>query len=181
MGKVIIFQASPRKKGTTAALLAEVAAGAQSAGAEVVEYNLNDPGLRGCQSCMSCRREDAVACVQKDYLNPMYADLKDASGVVLGTPIYMSTITAQAWILVDRLFPAMGPDFAPRFPGKKFGTVITQGAPDPVAYSANLAGVLGFLSSLGWENAGNVTWAGAEGEPSDNLKTQAFELGKSLA
>jgi len=181
MSKVLVFTGSPKKRGTTAALLAEVVKGAQAAGAEVVEYDLNDKGLRGCQGCMSCRKADVVACVQNDYLKPMYADLAEASGIVVGTPIYMGTVTAQTWILIDRLYPGMGPDFAPRFPGKKFATITTQGNPDPGMSKPALDAVQGFLSRLGWELTDSLTWAGAGGEPSDELKEQAFNIGQQLA
>lgn len=181
MSKVIIFTGSPKKKGTTAALLAEVAKGAIASGAEVVEYDLNDKALRGCQSCMACRQPDADACVQKDYLAPMYADLKEASGVVLGTPIYMGSVTAQSWMLIDRLYPAMGSDFAPRYPGKRFATIVTQGNVAPEAFKPAVAGVQGFLGNLGWELVGDVLWAGAGGEPSEELKAEAYAAGQAVA
>ena len=181
MSKVLVFTGSPKKKGTTAALLAEVISGAQAAGAEVVEYDLNDKDLRGCQGCMSCRKEDVVACVQNDYLKPMYEDLKDADAVILGAPIYMGTVTAQTWILINRLYPAMGTNFAPRYPGKKFATIVTHGNPNPEAFAAAAEQVQGFLSRLGWELAGKMIWAGAGGEPSDELKQEAYAIGEAVA
>ena len=181
MSKVIVFNGSPKKKGTTSKLLAEVIAGAVASGAEVVEYDLNDSGLRGCQGCMTCRRPEAVACIQNDYLKPVYADLVDATGIVLGTPIYMGTITAQSWTLIQRLYPAMAPDFAPRFPGKKFVTVTTQGNPNPDAFKQAVAGVQGFMQRLGWEQVADISWPGAGGDPSDELKQEAFAAGQSVA
>jgi len=180
MSKVIVFRGSPKKNGTTAALLAEVIKGVKSKGAEVVEYDLNDKNLRGCQACNACKKEGANACVQNDYLKPVYADLKDADGVILGSPIYMGTVTAQAWILLDRLFPAMNPDFSPRYPGKKAGLVITHGAPDPAAFKPAVDGITAFFSNLGWQSVGNVIWAGAGGDAPENLKKQAFAIGEKL-
>jgi len=180
MSKVIVFNGSPHKRGTTAALLNEVARGAEAAGAEVVEFNLNDKELRGCQGCMSCRKVDVTACVQNDYLKPMYDILKEADGVVLGSPIYMSTLTSQAWNLIHRLYPAMGPDFGPRYPGKNLVTVITHGSPEPSVYRPAIDGVQGFLQGLGWTLVGDLVWAGAGGEPSEELKEQAFEAGQKL-
>ncbi|MDR0459374.1 MAG: flavodoxin family protein [Coriobacteriales bacterium] len=180
MSKVIIFQGSPKKKGTTAALLAEVAKGAQAAGAEIVEYDLNNKELRGCQGCMSCRKPENTACVQNDYLKPMYDDLKDADAIVLGSPIYMGTVTAQAWTLIQRLYPAMGPDFAPRYPGKKFVTVITQGSPNAAEYTPAVAAVQGFLGNLGWTLVDHIAWGGAGGEAPEDLKQAAFAAGQKL-
>ncbi|MCL2137006.1 MAG: flavodoxin family protein [Coriobacteriia bacterium] len=181
MAKMIIFTGSPKKKGTTAALLAEVARGAEAAGVDVVEYDLNDKGLRGCQGCLSCRNEKAVACVQNDYFKPMYIDLHDADAIVIGTPIYMGNVTAQTWNLIDRLYPAMGPDFSPRFPGKKFATIVTQGNVNAEGFAPAIEQVQSFLTRLGWDMGGNLVWAGAGGEPSEELKQQAYQIGQELA
>ena len=180
MSKVIVFRGSPKKNGTSAALLAELIKGIKSKGAQVVEYDLNDKDLHGCQACNACKKEGANACVQNDYLKPMYADLKDADGLVLGTPIYMGNVTAQAWILIDRLFPAMGPDFSPRYPGKNVGMVIAHGAPDPAAFKPVVDGITKFFSSLGWKDVGSVIWAKAGGDVPEDLKKKAFALGEKL-
>jgi multimeric flavodoxin WrbA len=180
MAKVIVFTGSPRKKGTTTALLAALVEGASAAGAEIVEYDLNDTGLRGCQGCMSCRREDVEACVQNDYLKPMYDDLRDAVGVVLGTPIYMGTLTAQSWMLLQRLYPAMGPNFSPRYPGKKIAFAVTQGNANAEAFLPAVNAAEGFTGRLGWEPVGTVLWPSAGGELPDDLRQAAFETGQKL-
>lgn len=68
MSKVVIFNASPRKNGYNSKLLEQVAKGAESKGAEIIEFNLNDAGIRGCQSCFYCRTHDG--CAINDYLKP---------------------------------------------------------------------------------------------------------------
>ncbi|MCL2632142.1 MAG: flavodoxin family protein [Coriobacteriia bacterium] len=181
MSKVIVFSGSPKKKGSSAALLAEVVKGAEAAGAEIIEYDLNNKELRGCQGCLSCRREDVVACIQNDYFSSMYAELNDADAVVVGAPIYMGTVTAQTWILINRLYPAMGPNFAPRYPGKKFATVITQGNANPEGFASAVEQVQGFLGRLGWDMVGSMLWAGAGGDLSEEQKQEAFQIGQDLA
>lgn len=42
MSKVVIFKGSPRKNGYTTKLLDQVAKGAKSKGAEVIEFDLNN-------------------------------------------------------------------------------------------------------------------------------------------
>ncbi len=177
MGKVIIFTGSPRKNGSTSKLLAQIAEGAKSKGAEIVMYDLNSKDLRGCQGCGGCRKEGAVACVQKDYFAPMYAELMEADGIVLGTPIYMGTITAQAYMLVQRLYPAAGDP--PRFPDKNYIIALTQGNGDPKAYLPAVEGVKGFFSRLGWNQTGELVWAGGT-EPPETLMSDAFAAGERL-
>ena len=67
-------------------------------------------------------------------MQKIYAMLKYADGLVLGSPIYMGQMSAQAKIFTDRLFAQITPRFSPRFKeenaGKKLILVFTQGNPD---------------------------------------------------
>ncbi len=49
MSKIVVFKGSPNKNGYTTKLLQQVVKGAKSKGAEVIEFDLNNPGIRGCQ------------------------------------------------------------------------------------------------------------------------------------
>ena len=75
MKKVAVFYGSPRKNGVSNKLAEQVGKGAKDAGAEVVFYDLNQEGVRGCQSCFFCRGNDM--CAVKDPLTPMYDDIKE--------------------------------------------------------------------------------------------------------
>ena len=183
MAKILVFNGSPHKKGSTATLIEEVANGARSKGAEVVYYNLNDKGIIGCQSCMACRRDGVDACVQSDYLKPMYEELKSCDGFVLGSPIYMGTWTAQSWTLINRLYPAFDAQFKPRYPGKKVATVVTQGQGDANAYRAQIDMVRGFMGRCGWEVVGDIVCGGTNAPDfaiSDEMKQAAFDAGAAL-
>ena len=181
MSKILVFNGSPHKKGTTAALLAETVRGIKDKGAEVLEYNLNDKELRGCQGCNACRKEDADTCVIKDYLQPMYDELREADGIVLGSPIYVGTFSAQTWLLLDRLVPAMAADYSPRLPGKKYVTLVAYGTPVPGIHDEAIGAVHKYFQGLlGWEQAGEVLWAGAGGELPEDLKNAAYASGQSL-
>jgi multimeric flavodoxin WrbA len=183
MSKVVLFRCSPRKNGTTAALLAEVARGAQDAGSEVLEYDLNAANIQGCQACDACARPDAAAtCIQQDYLEPMYADLQAADAIVVGSPIYMGSLTAQAWLLLNRLRPTTGsaPTFSPKLPGKRFVTVVSYANPDPQAYRAVVEALQAQLARRGWQSVGSLVWAGARDRPPAELQQAAFAAGQQL-
>lgn len=129
MSKVLIFNGSPRKNGYTTKLLEQVAEGAKSKGAEIIEFDLNDSGIRGCQGCFYCRKHDG--CAIKDYLQPMYKAITEADAIVFGSPNYGYQVTGQAKIWFDRTFPMVGEKFMPRHPGKKVISIFVQGSPNP--------------------------------------------------
>ncbi len=86
MSKTILFLGSPRKHGYTTTLAREAGRGAEEAGLEVKEYDLNDSGIRGCQGCYHCR--ETYGCATKDYLAPMYQDITEARAIIIASPIY---------------------------------------------------------------------------------------------
>jgi len=183
MSKVIVFTCSPRRKGTTAALLKEVAKGAESKGAQIVEIDMNMSGVKGCQACNACAKPDAEPiCIQNDPLKPMYKELAEADGIVVGSPIYMGGLTAQCWLLINRLRPVAtsSPTFTPRIPGLNYATVITHANTEEGRYQEQVDYLQGQLARRGWNSVGSLVWAGADGEPSDELKQAAFAAGEKL-
>lgn len=182
MSKIIVFSGSPRKDGCTSRLIEEAVKGARSKGAEVRIYDLNDEGIRGCQGCFYCRSHEG--CSTEDYLQPMYEDLKNADGIILGSPIYFGQITGQAKQWLDRMFPMTDAAFRPRYPGKKAVTILAQGNGDRNMFQAGIQFINGVFSHFGWDLADSLLCCNT-GSPdfklSDELLKQAFAAGELLA
>jgi multimeric flavodoxin WrbA len=151
MKRLVAFNGSPRKKGYSSQLVAEAIRGAESEGTEVKVYNLNEQNIHGCQGCYYCRVNEGCM-IKNDYLSPMYTDIKDADGILISSPIYQRDITGQTKILLDRLYPlTSGFDFAPRYPGKKVGTIFVQGLLNTEEYKPRITTINQFISSyFGW-------------------------------
>lgn len=182
MSKVVIFKGSPRKNGYTAKLLEQVAKGAKSKGAEVIEFDLNDSGIRGCQGCFYCRTHDG--CAVNDYLQPMYDAIKEADAIVFGSPIYYYQITGQAKVWFDRTFPMFGNDYKPKYPDKKLITIFTQGNPDPKIGAKGVKFANNMLEELGWKLEDSIHYSGTSHNPDlalfDELSLKAFKDGQNL-
>lgn len=181
MSKVVVFKGSPRTHGYTSKLLDQVAQGAKSKGAEIMEFDLNDAGIRGCQGCFHCRTHDD--CAVKDYLEPMYRAIREADAVVFGSPIYCSQITGQAKVWLDRTFPMLGNDFAPRHPGKKLITVFAQGNSDPQKGADCMKFVHNTLEWYGWKLETSIHFCGTTNPDMaifDRALANAFDAGQML-
>lgn len=183
MSKIIIFNGSPRKNGYTYRLLTQVAEGAKSKGAEVMEFDLNDPEILGCQGCFYCRSH--YGCSVNDYLQPMYDAIKDADAIVFGSPIYYYQVTGQARLWLDRTFPMVGDKFAPRHPGKKAVTIFSQGNPNPEIG----AGAVKFIANIldetyGWKIEDTIHCCGTNNMDEaifEELLKRAYQDGENLA
>ncbi len=182
MKKVIAFIGSPRKNGNTSSIIWEIVRGAKEAGAETKVYTLNDMNIKPCQSCFYCRKEEA--CAIKDDMQSVYADLKDADAVVIGSPVYMFQVTAQTKLLFDRLFPIMDASFKPRFGIKKTVIVYSQGNPDVDAFKTSFETNANVLNVMGLNVVDTIISAGANDAKTSssnaNLMTKSFQTGKKL-
>ncbi|EHI99524.1 NADPH-dependent FMN reductase [Clostridium sp. DL-VIII] len=181
MSKIVAFIGSPRKKGISTQLLNKVIEGAKSEGAEIIVYDLNDTGIRGCQACDYCRKENV--CIIKDKLQSMYSAIESADGIIISSPIYMSYFSAQAKTWFDRLRPMFGHDFKPRYPGKKIIAVFAQAA-DNEDLCSELFESLKMRSKLfGWDLIDNILACSTEAPGysiPQELMDRAFTGGRKL-
>ena len=103
--KIVVVNAGPRKGWNTDILLSEASAGAVSAGAEVLEYDLFKlERYTGCISCFGCKTERFKGhCVCRDGLTPVLDAIRESDGLIIGSPNYLSNVTASFRALYERL------------------------------------------------------------------------------
>lgn len=183
MKKVVAFVGSPRKKGNTSDIVRQVLKGAEEQGAETKLYHLNDMNIRGCQSCLYCRKNEG--CTVKDDMTQVYEDLKTADSVVIGTPIYIHQVSAQTKLLLDRLYPLTDEKHKPRYGNKKLLFVYSQAAPLAVFFNKYYRYMRNSLKAMGLVHAGDIVATGSF-EPGlaskkEKLMNKAFQAGKALA
>lgn len=181
--RIAAFVGSPRKTGSTDALVREVLRGASAAGADTALFHLGEVGIHGCRACMDCRASGV--CSQQDGMTQLYGELQRADAVVLGTPIYFYTMTAQMKAFTDRLFATIGDSFERRFGERDTVLVVTQGAEGPEVFAPQIESMKG-----AWEMAGlNVreTLLACSVDSRDQVLSDArlmersFEAGRKLA
>ena len=105
MKKIIAINAGPRKGWNTDSLVAEAARGAESAGAEVEYIDLFKlEKYTGCISCFACKREASWGvCACRDGLTDVLAKIRQADGLIIGSPNYLGNMTASFRALYERL------------------------------------------------------------------------------
>lgn len=100
MSQILAIHGSPRKKGNTAALLAEAVAGARQAGAQVTEVFLRDLKMSPCLEIYACKKDGR--CGIKDDFQAVHDQLLACDGLILAAPIFFYNVSAQTKILMDR-------------------------------------------------------------------------------
>jgi multimeric flavodoxin WrbA len=182
MKNMLILKGSPREKGNSATLADRAAAGAKDAGAAVESIYLHGLDIRPCDACDLCREGP---CVIEDDMQPLYPKLAAAEAILLASPVYWFTYSAQLKLCIDRWYGYQSNRWH-AVSHKKFGVILTYGDTDLYTSGAvnaihTFETMCRFLKS---EIVGIVH--GSLGEVGDaekhpELLQQAYELGKRLA
>ena len=125
--RILILKGSPREKGNSSVLAEQVSAGAQEAGADVESIYLHSLDIRACDACEECA--GAGMCVIKDDMQSLYPKIANADAIVLASPVYWFTISAQLKLCIDRLYAFQSSHWK-EFAGKKAAIVLTYGDSD---------------------------------------------------
>ena len=183
--KILVVIGSPRRNGNSASLAKEVAAGAKEAGAKVETIFLQGMNIQACTACDACRRKLKKDCILKDDMRALYPKMKAADGIVIASPIYWFTVSAQTKLFMDRWY-ALGGDDGYELAGKKFAVVLAYADADP--FSSGAVNALRMFQDafnyLGAEVVGTVygsAWKAGEIRKNKALMETAYALGKKIA
>ncbi len=182
--KILILKSSPRISGNSNTLAEQAATGARDMGAQEEVFNLSEMNIRPCDACDECRETGGV-CVIGDEMQNLYPKLRQADAILLASPIYWFTMSAQLKLCIDRWYALQTPE-GNELGGKRFGIVLTYGDSD-LHNSGGINAIHTFESMFRYLKAeitgivhGSADAAGdIEKQPA--LMEQAYRLGKKLA
>ena len=100
--KVLLINGSAHEKGCTFTALDEMIKVFESEGIETELIQVGKKEVRGCIACGSCKKNGR--CVFDDIVNETADKLKDADGLVIGSPVYFSSPNGNLLSFLDRLF-----------------------------------------------------------------------------
>ena len=174
--KIISLVGSPHgEKGNTAKLLSLVLEGAKEKGATAETIILRGDTVHPCLGCDTCHKKGG--CVQKDAFEDIRGKIQQANGLILASPNYIFSVSAQLKAFMDR---CCGVIHLMEFEGKYGASVVTSGGGDeaPIAEYMNH-----FLITTGIRPVGAV-WAtmGAliDDNFTDDIRKHAQKLGEDM-
>ena len=97
---VLGIHGSPRRESNTELLVARVLASAAEAGAETEVFALRGLKFSSCRHCGGCDRTGQ--CVVGDDMQAVYAKLRAASHLVLGSPVQFAGVSGETKAMIDR-------------------------------------------------------------------------------
>ena len=174
--KIIAIVGSPHgTKGSTARLTRLILDGAEREGASTQTIYMPGDTVLPCLGCDYCHKKGG--CVQKDSFEEIRQAILESNGLVLGSPNYIFSVSAQMKAFIDRcasMIHCIG------FHGKYGASVVTSGGGDeePIADYMNHFMMITGIQSVGsvWATMGLIFGD----EFPEDIKTRALDLGKRL-
>ena len=101
--KVVAINGSARRGGNTAILLRYVLGELEKEGIETELVEMSGATIHGCLACRKCSTRKDRRCSQKDDMGNVFIEKMDqADGILLGSPTYVTDISAEMKALIDR-------------------------------------------------------------------------------
>ena len=98
--RILLLSSSPRRHGNSDRLCDEFLRGAREAGHDAEKISLRDCRIGYCTGCGVCY--DTRTCPQRDDAAQIVGKMIAADVIVLATPVYFYTMSAQMKTLIDR-------------------------------------------------------------------------------
>ena len=140
--RVAVVLGSPRRDGNSTCLATAIATGALAMGCEIETFRLHEMDISFCNACNQCRTATARDCVLEDGMKPLYQAIRAADALVVATPIYWWTMSAQTKVFLDRCYALGGPQGS-ALARKEVVIVLTYAGADPL-----LCGVVNALRTF---------------------------------
>jgi len=103
MVKVLAINGSPRKDGNTAVLIRTILTELEREGIETETLQIGGKKIHGCTACMKCfENRDGKCAIDNDMVNSLIEKMREADGIILGSPVYFLDITPEMKALIDR-------------------------------------------------------------------------------
>ena len=101
--RVVAVNASPRARGNTYDMLSRALEPLQEAGWQTDLLQIGRKSVRGCSACFKCFKNKDMRCVlPEDAVSQAMPYLLAADAVILGSPVYFSSVTTEMKALLDR-------------------------------------------------------------------------------
>lgn len=104
--KVVAINGSPKKDGNTAILIEIMANELAKENITTEIIHVGNKTIKGCAGCGACIKNQDEKCVIKDdeYINECIQKMKEADGIILGTPVHWAGIPGTMKSFLDRIF-----------------------------------------------------------------------------
>lgn len=178
MKNILILSSSPRRGGNSDTLCDEFLRGAINVGHTAEKIFLRDKTINYCTGCSTCSLH-GKPCPEKDDMPEMLDKMVAADIIVMATPVYFYTMSAQMKTLIDRCCGRYT-----EMTGKEFYFIVTAAENAQTKMERTIDTFQGFLDCLNYATIKGViyglgVWHSGEIKHTPIMQ-QAYEMGLSI-
>ncbi len=177
MKKVLILSGSPRKGGNSDTLCDEMKKGAIDAGNEVEKIFISEKNIHYCKACYACK--NTGICSIQDDMEEVLEKMQKADVIVLSSPVYFYSISAQLKAVIDRTVAKWL-----EIKNKEFYYIMTAAEDEPTTMDCTLECFRGLAACLEGSKEKGIIFAKGVYNRGEILNTQyltqAYEMGKNI-
>lgn len=182
MTHIIALGGSPRKNGNTETVLLSFLKGAEDAGATYEYIRLSDLTFKNCRGCNACHKKGD--CIITDDLTPIFEKIAACDILVLASPIYSMTVTAEMKSFIDRgqflwaqKFKTKTLDFSDEHLKRHTGVFLsTSGQDIECIFDAAFPVARAFFNDAGFSYTENVLFAGMDAHGGVKAWTESVDM-----
>ncbi len=141
MKNILVISASPRKNGNSDMLCNHFIEGAQQGKHKVEKIRLQEKKINYCLGCRVCSTTEE--CIQKDDMSEIIDKILLADIIVLATPVYFYSMSAQLKTMIDRTLPCYT-----KMTNKEFYFFITAAEQGKQYLFSTIDSLRGFVDNL---------------------------------
>lgn len=185
---VLAINGSPRKGGNTDILIDRFLEGAGAAGAKTEKVILNELIFSPCLECENM--PDDGLCLIQDDMQSVYTKVKEADVLVLGSPIFFGSLSAQTKMMIDRFQCVwrakymLKKDVSGKRSNRKGYFLCVEASKRKDFFNNAKSIIRNYFATIDVDYAGELFCSGAGEKGSikthPDVMKKAFELGKGL-
>ena len=184
---VLGINGSPRAGGNTDVLLDRALKSAKDSGANVEKIVLSGLTFSPCLECDDLK--DDGSCIVKDDMQPVYKKIKETDALLVASPVFFGSLSAQTKAMIDRFQCAWRAKYILKndiFRKKKVGAFISVQASDRKDFFENSKAIVkNFFAAINVDYREELFCQGAEEKGSVSKRSdclrKAEELGRKIA
>jgi multimeric flavodoxin WrbA len=175
---LLVLSASHRIGSNSDILCDQFIKGAEASGHRAEKILLKDRKINYCAGCGVCKKNGGQ-CVHKDDMPEILEKMTAACGIVLATPVYFYTMSAQMKALIDRTYSRYS-----QMHNKMVYLIVTGAANEKPYMETAFAGLRGFLKCMPNAVEKGVIYGIDAPQPGDVKNSpamrEAYEMGQSV-
>ncbi|MGN1083038.1 MAG: flavodoxin family protein [Candidatus Avispirillum sp.] len=174
---VLIISGSPRKGGNSDILCDEFMKGALESQNEVTKIRAADEKITPCRACYACK--GSGVCAVKDAMADILEKIIAADVIVLASPVYFYSVSAQLKALIDRTVARWT-----EIKNKEFYYIMTAADSEKNSMDTTLACLRGFADCVDGAREMGVVYGVGVYEKGEVRNTkamrEAYEMGTNV-